>query len=56
MKLHLWRKRAGLPRLSEGEEREALQYERRYSEEHGSTNAIFKKMGRENLDDLLKRD
>ena len=55
MKLRFWRKRR-LDPLPEGEEREALKYERQYEEEQGSTNAIFKKMGRENLDAPFRRD
>lgn len=55
MKLRFWRKRR-LDPLPEDEEREALKYEREYEEEEGSVNAVFKKMGRENLDAPFRRD
>jgi hypothetical protein len=55
MTLRFWRKRR-LDPLPEGEEREALKYERQYEEEQSSVNAIFKRMGRENLDGPFRRD
>jgi hypothetical protein len=51
-----FRPRKRLAPLKEGEEREALKYEREYTEQHGSIRAIFKKMGRENLDAPFRRD
>jgi len=55
MKLLFWRRRRLEP-LPEREEREALKFERQYSEEQGSVNAVVKKMGRENLDAPFKHD
>ena len=55
MKLLFWRRKR-LDALPMGEEREALKFERQYEEEQGSIRAIFKKMGRENLDSPFKRD
>ena len=55
MKLKFWRSKR-LDPLPEREEREAHKFERRYEEEQGSIRAIFKKMGRENLDDPFNRD
>jgi hypothetical protein len=55
MKLKFWRRKR-LDPLPAGEEREAHKFERRYSEEQGSIRAIFKKMGRENLDGPFSRD
>ena len=55
MKLRFWRRRR-LDPLLEGEEREAHKFGRRYAEEQGSIRAIFRKMGRENLDGPFSRD
>lgn len=55
MKLRFWQRRRRAP-LPESEEREALKNEREYEEEEGSVNAVFKKMGRENLDAPFRRD
>ena len=55
MKLRFWRRRR-LDPLLEGDEGEAHKFERRYAEEHGSIRAIFRKMGRENLDGPFSRD
>ncbi|HTJ83360.1 MAG TPA: hypothetical protein VL400_16690 [Polyangiaceae bacterium] len=55
MKLQFWRRRRLEP-LPEREEREALKFERQYSEEQGSVNAVVKKMGRENLDAPFRQD
>ena len=49
-------KQADPPRPLDTDDYDALKNERQYAEEHGSINAIFKKMGRENLDDPFKRD
>lgn len=57
MRLRLRRRRQEAPpQPPEGEELEALTNARRYADEQGSIFAIFKKMGRENLDDPFKRD
>jgi hypothetical protein len=42
--------------LPQREEREAHKFERTFAEEQGSIRAIFKKMGRTNLDSPFKRD
>jgi hypothetical protein len=55
MKLPYPRKKRLGP-LPDSEEREANKYERRYDEEEGSIRAVFKKMGRANLDSPFKRD
>jgi hypothetical protein len=55
MKLR-FRRRRRLDPLSVAEEREANTFARRYDDQQGSIRAIFKKMGRENLDDPFKRD
>jgi hypothetical protein len=52
----LFRRRKRLDPLPESEEREARKYTREYAEEQGSLRAIFKKIGRENLDGPFKRD
>jgi hypothetical protein len=49
-------KRKPLDPLPDVEEREANKFERRYAESQGSIRAIFKKMGRSNLDSPFKRD
>jgi hypothetical protein len=57
MKLHLRRRKQPDPPLAtEAEEGDALKNARQYAEEQGSLTAIFKKMGRENLDAPFKRD
>ena len=55
MKLQFQRKKRPTPQ-PEGEEREALKNEQQFTEEHGSITAIFKKMGRENLDGPFRRE
>ena len=55
--MKLWsRRRKPLEPLPDVEEREADKYTRTYVEQQGSIRAIFKKMGRENLDAPFKRD
>lgn len=49
-------KKKPLDPLPEVEEREANKFERRYAEDQGSIRAIFKKMGRTNLDNPFRRD
>lgn len=57
MKLNFRRtKQPDPPKPLEVEDYDALKNERQYAEEHGSINAIFKKMGRENLDEPFRRD
>jgi hypothetical protein len=56
MKLHLRRKKRPDPPPPEGEDREALTNARLYAEEQGSIRAIFRRMGRENLDGPFRRD
>ena len=55
MRLRL-RRRKPLEPLPEVEEREADKHARKYAEEQGSIRAIFKKIGRENLDGPFRRD
>ena len=55
MKVLFWRRRR-LDPLPEPEEREARKFDLEYTEEHGSANAVVKKMGRENLDAPFKQD
>ncbi len=55
MKLQLRRRKQPSPQ-PEGEEREALKNEQQFTEEQGSITAIFKKMGRENLDGPFRRE
>jgi hypothetical protein len=55
MNLRLPRRKRVEP-LPEVEEREAHKFERRYAEEQGTIRAIFKKMGRANLDNPFRRD
>jgi hypothetical protein len=50
------RKQPDSPQPPEGEEREALKNEQQFIEEQGSISAIFKKMGRENLDGPFRRE
>lgn len=57
MKFHFRKtKQPDPPKPLEVEDYDALKNERQYAEEHGSINAIFKKMGRENLDEPFRRD
>ncbi len=55
MKLQLRRRRRLAP-PPEVEEREARKFSRDYANEQGSIRAIFRKMGRENLDGPFRRD
>jgi hypothetical protein len=48
-------KRKRLEPLPDVDEREAHKFGRRYAEDQGSIRAVFKKMGRTNLDGPFKR-